>query len=52
MSTRFRRNDSAEFKNETVKLMTEQGYSLAEASRNLGRNANVLSRWKKAAEHS
>ena len=27
--------------------MTEQGYSIAEAARNLGINANMLGRWKR-----
>ncbi len=32
-----------------MKLVTEQGYSIAEAARNLGVNANLLGRWKKEA---
>jgi transposase-like protein len=31
-------------------LITNQGYSFAEAGRNLGVNPNVLSRWKKEIE--
>ncbi|SDP71656.1 transposase, partial [Desulforhopalus singaporensis] len=50
MSKRTRRNYSEEFKDEAVKLITEQGYSIAEAARNLGINANLLGRWKKEAE--
>jgi transposase len=34
-----------EFKQEAVKLVTEQGYSQAEASRCLGICSNNLSRW-------
>ena len=41
-----RRRHTREFKEEAVKLVTEQGYSIAEAARNLGVNANMLSRWK------
>jgi transposase-like protein len=33
-----------------VKLITEQGYSVAEAGRNLGINANMLGRWKREIE--
>ena len=50
MSKRRRRNYTDEFKEEAVKLVTEQGYSIAEAARNLGLNANLLGRWKKEAE--
>ncbi len=50
MTKRKRRNYSNEFKEEAVKLVTEQGYSMAEAARNLGINANLLGRWKKASE--
>jgi len=42
-----RRNYKNEFKEEAVKLVTEQGYSVAEAARNLGVNANLFGRWKK-----
>lgn len=50
MSKRSRRNYTDEFKSEAVKLVTEQGYSIAEAARNLGVNANLLGRWKKESE--
>ena len=50
MSKRTRRKFSDEFKEEAVKLVVEQGYSLAEAARNLGINANMLSRWKREIE--
>jgi transposase len=36
-----------EFKQETVKLITEQGYSHAEASKRLGIPSSNLSRWVK-----
>ena len=45
-----RKNYTQEFKEEAVKLITEQGYSYAEAGRNLGVNPNLLSRWKRDIE--
>ncbi len=36
---------SQEFKAEAVKLVTEQGYTQAEASTSLGINSNNISRW-------
>lgn len=50
MSQRARKNYSQEFKEEAVKLVTEQGYSISEAARNLGVNPNVLGRWKRRFE--
>lgn len=50
MSNRKRRKYSDEFKEEAIKLVTEQGYSIAEAARNLGINASQLGRWKKELE--
>lgn len=50
MSKKKRRNHSKEFKEEAVKLITEQGYRISEASRNLGINANLLGRWKREFE--
>ncbi len=47
MKKRIRRNYTKEFKEEAVKLITEQGYSLAEAGRNLGVNPQLLSKWKR-----
>jgi len=44
--TRKRRTYTDEFKRDAVKLVTEQGYSLAEAARNLGVHANLLRTWK------
>ena len=46
MSKTNRRNHSEEFKRESVKLVTEQGSSLAEAARNLGIHPNLLRNWK------
>ena len=41
-----RRKYTDEFRRDAVKLVTEQGYSLAEAARNLGVHANLLLTWK------
>ena len=47
MTRKKRRSYSREFKVEAVRLITEKGYSIAEASRNLGIEYSVLRRWKK-----
>ena len=47
MSEKQRKNYSREFKMEAVGLISEKGYSIAEASRNLGIEYSVLRRWKK-----
>ena len=41
-----RKNYTAEFKLEAVRLVTEQGYSMSQAARNLDININMLRRWK------
>lgn len=50
MSKRKRRSYTQEFKKEAVNLIVEQGYSYAEAGRNLGVNPNQISRWKREIE--
>jgi transposase len=40
-----------EFKEEAVKPVTEQGYRITEAARNLGINAGMLGRWKRKTEN-
>ena len=45
---RARRTYTPEFKVEAVKLVTEQGYSVAEAARSLGLSENLLRNWKHA----
>jgi transposase len=50
MTKQKRRSYTREFKEEAVKLISEQGYSYAEAGRNLGVNPNQLSRWKREIE--
>jgi len=39
-----------EFKQEAVNLVTEQGYSVAEAAKSLGLNANLVYHWKQQIE--
>ena len=39
-----------EFKKEAVALVTDQGYSVAEAARSLGVNTNLLYKWKEQQE--
>jgi transposase len=41
-----RRTYTPEFKAEAVKLVTEQGYSVAEAARSLGLHDNLIRSWK------
>src|SRR5262245_27916660 len=45
-----RRSYTREFKTEAVKLVTEQGYSVAEAARSLGVHQTLLRSWKHARE--
>ena len=47
---RTRRTYTAEFKAEAVKLVTEQGYSVAEAARSLGLSENLIRNWKQALQ--
>lgn len=42
-----RKRYTKEFKDEAVKLVTEQGYRISEAARNLGINENMLGKWKR-----
>src|SRR3954454_21951647 len=45
---RTRRTYTPEFKVEAVKLVPEQGYSVAEPARSLGLSENLLRNWKQA----
>jgi transposase len=45
---RARRTYTPEFKAEAVRLVTEQGYSVAEAARSLGLRENLIRNWKRA----
>jgi transposase len=47
---RKRRSYTREFKIEAVKLVTEQGYSVAEAARSLGLHETLLRSWKQALQ--
>ncbi len=47
---RTRRIYTPEFKAEAVRLVTEQGYSVAEAARSLGLNQNLIRNWKQALQ--
>ena len=47
---RKRRVYTPEFKAEAVKLVTDKGYSLAEAARSLGIHETLLRSWKQALE--
>ena len=48
--TRKRRSYTDEFKRDAVKLVADQGYTVAEAARSLGVHANVLRKWKQKFE--
>lgn len=51
MTVQKRRKYTDEFKQDAARLVTEQGYKVPEAARNLGINEGVLRRWiKKATE--
>ncbi len=50
MTNHKRKQYTQEFKHEAVRLVTEGGYKVSEAARNLDINANMLSRWIKTAE--
>ena len=45
-----RKRFSKQFKIDAVKLVTEQGYNVSEAARNLGIHHTSLRRWKKQLE--
>ena len=46
MTNQKRRRYTGEFKREAVELITNQGYSIAEAARNLGIPRGMLRRWR------
>jgi transposase len=52
MMTDKRRTSTAEFTREAVRLVTDHGYAVAEAARNLGLNAHMLRRWKCEVEQT
>lgn len=46
MGNQERRKYTPDFKREAVALVTQHGYSVAEAAKNLGVHAGLLRRWK------
>jgi transposase len=44
---RTRSNYTEDFKREAVALVTEQGYTIAEAARSLEVGANLIGRWRR-----
>ncbi len=50
MTAETKRKYTAEFKREAVKRVTDGGYQVTEAARNLGVNASMLGRWKRETE--
>jgi transposase len=48
--TKKRKDYTQEFRDSAVKLITEQGYKISEAARNLGISVSVLGRWKRELE--
>ena len=45
MSNQIKKQYTPEFKKEAVELVDKEGYTIAEAARNLGIRANMLGRW-------
>ena len=50
MTKRTRRVFDCEFKIEAVRLVTDKGYTMVEASQSLGVDYSVLRRWKQQVE--
>ncbi len=50
MSKKIRKKYTPEFREEAIKLVTEHGYAIAEAARNLGIHPQLLGKWKRGAE--
>ncbi len=50
MTGEKRRSYTPQFKNEAVRLITDEGQRIAEVARNLGVNATMLGRWKREAQ--
>ena len=48
--TRKRKHYSKQFKIDAVQLVTEQGFEISEAARNLGIHHSSLRRWKRQLE--
>ena len=52
MRSRTRRNYTLEFKREAVNLAEDSDKTIAEVSRDLGINSNLIRRWKKELANS
>lgn len=52
MTRKQRKQYTAEYKREAVRLVTEQGYKISEAARNLGIHGRTLGRWVRRAQQS
>jgi transposase len=52
MGSHGRKQYTADFKRDAVGLITQQGYSVAEAAQNLGVHASLLRRWKTEVERT
>ena len=52
MGSHGRKQDAPDFKRDAVALITQQGYSVAEATKNLWVNASLLRRWKTEMERT
>ena len=54
MQSHKRRQYTEACKREAVRLVTDHGYGVSEAARNLGINATMLGRWKRqvAQQHN
>jgi transposase len=50
--TEKRRGFTEEFKRDAVRLVTDEGYSFAEAGRSLGVRGDMIARWKRRFEQS
>jgi transposase len=48
MTGEKRQTSTAEFTREAIRLVMAHGYGITEAARNLGINATMLGRWKRA----
>lgn len=51
-AVQIRRMFTKEFKQDAVKMITEQGHSIAEVAKNMSTSYNVLCRWKKELSES
>ena len=47
MTDQKRRQYTAEFKKEAVRLVTNQGYTITEAAKSLGIRSQILGRWRR-----